>query len=115
MSATRHEHHDDVIADLEIVHARSEFLDDAGGFVAEHHRRRPRTVAVDHGKVGVAQAGRADLHHHLAVAGIVELELFDRKRLRFLVWRLGAHLVENGGFDFHGHGPGWSSREAERA
>ena len=84
MPAARDEHHDDMIADLEIVHARPELLHDAGRFVTQHHRRRPRPVSIDDGKIGVAQAGRADLHHHFAVAGIVKLELLNRERLRFV-------------------------------
>ena len=106
MPAARDEHHDDMIADLEIVHAGPEFLHDAGRFVTQHHRRRPRPVSIDDGQIGVAQASRSDLHHHFAVSGIIKLELLDAERLRFVVWRLGAQFVEHCGFDFHGHGPG---------
>ena len=54
MAAARDEHHHDVVALLEIVDARAELLDDAGGFVAERHRGRARPVAVDHREVGMA-------------------------------------------------------------
>ncbi len=49
--AARHECRHYVITALEVRDARAELLDDAGGLVAEHHRHRPRTVAVDHGEV----------------------------------------------------------------
>jgi hypothetical protein len=58
-------------------------------------------VSVDHGEIGVAQTGRSNLHHHFAIPGIVELKLVDAERLRLVVRRLGAHLVEHGSFDLH--------------
>ena len=54
--AARDEDENHVIADLEIIHAQAKRLNDAGRLVTEHHRQRPRAVAVDYGKVGVAEA-----------------------------------------------------------
>ena len=51
VAAARHEHHDNMIADLKVGHARPQFLDNTGGFVAEGHWHRTWPVAVDHGQV----------------------------------------------------------------
>ena len=101
VSAARNEHHDYVVAHLEIIHARSKLLHDASGLVTKHHRSRTRSITVDDGEIGMAETRRADFHHRLAVSGIVEVELFDRQRLGFLIRRLGAHFVEDGGSYFH--------------
>ena len=87
MAAARHEHHDDVVAVLEVVDAGAELLDDAGRLVAERHRHRPRPVAVDHRQVRVAQPRRRDLDQDLARSGRVELDRLDRQRLRLRVGR----------------------------
>jgi hypothetical protein len=101
VTATRDEYHHHVIADFEVIDAGSELFDSAGSFVAEHHRCGSGPVSVDHGEIGVAQTGRSNLHHHFAMPRIVELKLVDAERLRFVVRRLGAHLVEHGSFDLH--------------
>jgi hypothetical protein len=77
MSAARHKHHDDMVAHLEIIHAWSKLLHDAGGLVTKHHGGRTRSIAVDDGEIGMAETCGADLHHHLTWAGIVEVELLD--------------------------------------
>jgi hypothetical protein len=92
-----------VIADLEVVHAWPELLHDTCRLVTQHHRCRARPVSVDDREIGVAQAGRSDLHHHLAMPRVIKVELLDAEWLRSVVWRLGAHFVEDRGFDFHGH------------
>ena len=93
MSAARNEHHDYMVAHLEIIHAWSKLLHDASGLVTKHHGGRTRSITVDDGEIGMAETRRANLHHHLAVPGIVEVELLDRQRLGFLIRRLGAHFV----------------------
>jgi hypothetical protein len=90
-----------VVAGLEVVHARAERLDHAGGFVAQHHRQRPWPVAVDHRQVRVAQAGGLDPHQHFAGAGGVELDRLDRQRPRLRVRRRQAHGPEDGSAGFH--------------
>src|SRR5690348_13323450 len=47
MTATRHEHHDDMIALLEIVDTGAERFDHAGRFMADHDRQRPGPRAVE--------------------------------------------------------------------
>src|SRR4030095_10143502 len=115
MSAARHKHHDDMVAHLEIMHARSKLLHDAGGLVTKHHGGRTRSIAVDDGEIGMAETCGADLHHHLTWAGIVEVELLDPQRLGFLIRRLGAHFFEDGGSYFHWQRPALGSAEAERS
>jgi hypothetical protein len=51
--------------------------DGAGGLVAEHQRERRREGPVDHGQVGVADAGRAYPDPHLARAGRGQVDLLD--------------------------------------
>src|SRR5262245_43938602 len=62
----------------------------------------------------MAETRRADLHHHLVVLGIVEVELFDRQWLRFLIRDIGTHFVEDGGSYFHWQLPGSSSAKEKR-
>src|SRR6476620_10729608 len=99
--AARDEYHHHVIADLEVFDSSPKLFDSAGSFVAEHHRCGSGPVSVDHGEIGMAQTGRSNLHHHFAMPGIVEFKLVDAERLRFVVRRLSAHLVEHGSFDLH--------------
>ena len=108
--AARHERRDDVVADLQVGDARAELLDDARALVAEHHRQRPRPVAVDHREVGMAEADRAHLQQHLARARRVELDVGDLERLRFGVGRRCAHAGEDGGACFHGFNAGAGRR-----
>jgi hypothetical protein len=115
MAAGGHEHHHDVVADREVVHVLTERLDHAGGLVSERHRHRPRPVAVDDGKIGVTQPGRADPHQHLAPTGRVQRQLRDRERLGLSVRRLRAHAVENRGSDFHGVPPAQTVSAARAA
>src|SRR2546429_5175049 len=115
MSAARNKHHDDMVAHLEIIHAWSKLLHDAGGLVTKHHGGRTRSIAVDDGEIGMAQTRRADLHHHLTLPRIVEVELFDRQRPGFLIRRLGAHFFEDGGSYFHWQRPALGSAEADRS
>ena len=67
VSATRHEHHHDVIADGEVLDAWSDLFNHARSFVAKDHRRGPRAVALYHREVRMAQPRRRDLNQHLAV------------------------------------------------
>src|ERR1700747_3149696 len=78
VSAARNEHHDYMVAHLEIIHARSKLLHDASGLVTKDHRGRTRSITVDDGEIGMAKTRRADFHHRLAVSRSVEVELFAR-------------------------------------
>jgi hypothetical protein len=44
MAAARHEDQDDVVAGDEVGDAVAQLLDDAGGFVPEHHRQGTRAI-----------------------------------------------------------------------
>src|SRR6266567_629311 len=83
--------------------------------MTKHHWGGTRSITVDDGEIGMAETRRADLYHHLAASGVVEVEIFDRQWPGFLIRHLGAHFVENGGSYFHWQRPGLSSAEAERS
>jgi hypothetical protein len=110
VTAARHERGDDVVADLQVGNARTQLLDDAGALVAEHHRQRPRPVAVDHREIRMAEADRAHLQQHFAGAGRVELDLGDHERERFGIGRRGAHAGQDGSAGLHG---GMLNRDVE--
>ena len=105
MAATGHEDHDHVVADLQVGDAFAQFLDDAGGLMAQRHRHRPRAVAVDHRQVRMAQPRGDDLDQHLAGAGRRQVDRLDRQRPRCRVRRCKTHLLENGGLDLHREAP----------
>ena len=75
VSATRHEHHHDVIADVEVLDTWSELLNHARSFVAEDHRRGPRAVASITERSEWQSPAAGDLNQHLAVPRRIELEL----------------------------------------
>ena len=105
MAAARHEDEHHVIARREAVDAFADRLDDAGGLVPQHHRRRTRTGAVDDGKVGVAEAGGPDLDQNFAPAGLRQIDFDDLERLRARVRDRRSHLAKHGGLDAHGRVP----------
>ena len=105
MAAARHEHQDDVVALGEIAHARAERLDHACGFVTQHHRQRPRPVAVDHRQIRMAEPGGLDPHQDLAGARAVELDLLDGQRTTVGIRRRRADPLQNGCPDPHGTPP----------
>ena len=103
-AARRHERGDDVVADLEALHVRTDLDDLAGALVAGHDRELLPAhhggdlgvedhVAGDQVLVGVAHAARRELHQDLAVLGRVELDLLD------LV--LGVRRVQHRGLGLH--------------
>ena len=100
--AARDKHQHDMIAGFEVAHAFADVLDDSRRLVAERHRDRPRPRAVDHRKVGMAEARRRHLDQDFAAAGGTKVELHDFERLRLRVGRGEAGLAENGGLDAHG-------------
>lgn len=115
VAAARHEHHHHVVARLEVGHIGADFLHNARGFMAERHRHRARAVAVDDGEIGVAQASGGDADQHFGASRRIEIERLDRQRPGFRVGRFGAHLVEDGGADFHFCSPYAGSVTGRRA
>jgi hypothetical protein len=101
----------DMIADLDVVHARAELDDLARAFVTQHDRRRPRPVAIDQRQIGVAEAGAAHLDQHLALAGRIEIELDDLDRLALGEGARRAALHQHSGFGLHAIPP--STRTTE--
>src|SRR5690606_11476487 len=57
---------DDVIARLDVANAGADFHDLASALMAEDHRQRTRSVAVDDGEIGMAEAAAADLDEHFS-------------------------------------------------
>jgi len=88
MAAARHKRQHDMVADDEIGYALAERGDDARSLMAEHHRRGPRSRTIDHREVGMAKAGRRDLHQDFAAAGTVEIDRDDLERSRGRIGRL---------------------------
>ena len=71
-----------MIAGLDRGHARADFHHHAGAFVAEDRRKQPLGIgATERELVGVANAGRLDLDHHLAGARAVKVDLHNLQRL----------------------------------
>jgi hypothetical protein len=81
---------DDVVARLHGADFRADLLDDAGALVAQHRRQRVRVGALHEVQVGVAEAGGLGADQHLVRARLVDLDVFDLKRL--------AHFAQHGGF-----------------
>ena len=106
VATTRHEHHDHMIADLKVGHARTQFFDDTRRFMPERHRHRAGTRAVDDGKVGMAKAGGFDSDQNLALPGRRKVEFDDFERARSGVRRQETDFREDGGSDAHGRGLG---------
>ena len=79
-----------MIAGLHVGHLFADFLDDAGGLVAEHGGRGIRIEAVDEMEIAVAYAAGDGFDQDFAVLGFVEFDVLDTER------QLGP--VENGGF-----------------
>ena len=68
----------DVVPGLDVGHCRAHGFDDAGAFVAHHHRPATRAeLAVGESHVGVADAGRGNANEHLACCRRRELDLLD--------------------------------------
>jgi len=81
-----------VVADRQRVDAVADRLDDPRALVAEH--RRGIAGRVDAGRrvhVGVADATRDEAHEHLALLGLLQVELLHDERLAELLENRGAH------------------------
>src|SRR6516225_9153748 len=68
LSAARNEYEHDMISALDVADAFADILNRARGFVSQRHGHDPRPVAVDHGEIGMTEAGGPDLHQHFARA-----------------------------------------------
>jgi len=88
-----------VVAGLDAGDAGADFDDDAAAFMAEHGREDAfRIIAAERERVGVADAGRGDLHQHLARLGRRDVDFDDLQRL--------ARFEGNGRTAFHDGIPG---------
>ena len=73
--ALRNPRDDDLVAGLQVVDALADLLHDTRALVPEHDRRRDGDRPVLDRQVGVAHAGGAEAHPHLAHVRGVELEV----------------------------------------
>jgi hypothetical protein len=80
MSAARDEGGHDMVAHREVRHAGADLFDHPRALMAEHHRQRPRPVAVDDGQIGMAKTGGAHAQQHLAGSGRCKVDLDDLQR-----------------------------------
>ncbi len=69
LAAARQESHHDPLADLDVVDAVAELLDDAGCLMTQQHRDRAWPVPVDDRQIRMADAGRLHTDEHLTGAG----------------------------------------------
>ena len=83
MAAARHENHHDMVALLEVVDARADFSIIPAASC-------PSAIGIGRGRSPLItersewhKTGGFDLHQHLAVARVLELELVDLQRSRF--------------------------------
>ena len=67
--------HHHSVAGHEVGDVIEELLDDSGGLMAEKHRSRPHSNAVDDRQVGVADAGHLTAHQELAGARSIQFQL----------------------------------------
>src|ERR1041385_8479043 len=79
-TAHRHVGEDDVIINLKIADAGTEFTNDSAGFVTQDHGNWPGARAVDRGQIRMAQPRTHKLDEHFARAGRVEFEVLDHQR-----------------------------------
>ena len=79
-TATRHEREYDVIAELHIAHAGSEFLDNADRFMTKRHRQRTDARAIDYREVRMTDARGFDADEQLAGARSRQLDFLQLHR-----------------------------------
>ncbi len=109
--ATHIESEADMVALLDVMHARADLDDLAGSLVTQHDRHRARPIAIDQRKVGMAEAGAAHLDQHLAFARWIEVELDDMDRLALGEGPRRAAHGEDSGFHLHAMPPSTRTRE----
>jgi hypothetical protein len=78
----RRELKDDMIAGPNIVDPGTDLDHLSGAFVSQCDRHGTRSVAVDHGKVGMAKSGARNLYDQLERFGRREVDLLDRYGFR---------------------------------
>ena len=88
----------DRVAGLEPGDAGTALDHYAGRLVSEDCRELPRHVAFERMQVGMAQAGRFDVHQHFAFARSVELDGLDDHGLIRCKGDGGADVQRHGGF-----------------
>lgn len=85
----------DMVAGLQLAHVGADRLDDARTLMAQHRRQRHRIVLVTHDQVGMAQAGRYDLHQHFVVLRAAQARLLDDKGLFLAAHHRGGDVTRS--------------------
>ena len=92
VAAVGREAGDDVVAHLYRAHLGADRLDDAGALVSQDGRERVRIGAFHEVQVRMAQAGGLGADQDLARARLVDLDVFDLKRLTHFAQNCGFHV-----------------------
>jgi hypothetical protein len=82
-----------VLARLDAGHSRTDLLDDAGAFVAEHTRQRHGEILVAAHQVGVTDTDTGNLHDNFIGPRLAQLQRLDVER--------PALFSNHRCFDFH--------------
>jgi hypothetical protein len=90
-----------MITDDEVSDTAADLFDDTGTFVAENHRQRPRSIAINDREVGVAESSRFHLDEHFTRAGRCEIDIGDFEWSGFGIGRGCTRSNENGSASFH--------------
>lgn len=101
MPAGGDEDHHHMIPGGETRDVRTDLLDHAGGFVTQRKRGIPWTVAVDHGKIRVAQARSGHPDQQFTRAGRIEVRLDDFEWPALGIRARRPHLAQNGDLGLH--------------
>ncbi|MNE64889.1 hypothetical protein D3C80_1603290 [compost metagenome] len=80
MAAIGRQAGDDVVARLDCAHQLAHLLDNAGGFVTQHHGCRVRVQAVDKVQVRMADPDSDGAHQHFVRAGLADAHFLDGQR-----------------------------------
>ena len=82
-----------MIAGHELGDVGADFLDDAGGLVAEDGRRRERIEAVHEVQIAVAHTAGDRAHQHLAAYRLGDVDVLDGEGLLGSVEYCGFHEI----------------------
>jgi len=90
-----------MITDDEVSDTAADLFDDTGTFVAENHRQRPRSIAINDREVGVTKACSLHFDEHFAGPGWRQIDIGDLEWAGLRIRRRCARSNENGSTSFH--------------
>ena len=80
-----------MVARLELIDLRANFLNNSCGFVAEDGGRWELVEAVDEVQVTMANAARSNAHDDFVIDGFVDIDLLGGQRLMRSMKKSGLH------------------------